>query len=149
AYRPFNMVVADNRDAFWIRHAGLPAHAVEAFPLPEGLSMLTAFDIDDAKADPRIALHRPRFLTVGTPDPDAESWGGWQGLLSSRDGGGATGERSAAMCFQMETGFGTRSSSLIALPSPERAQALPVARPTWLFAPGPPDCTPYAPVDLA
>src|SRR5690348_1449684 len=58
AYRPFNMVVGDNRDAFWVRHAGGLHHAgsllrggavqgaagepeIEVRPLPLGLSMLT------------------------------------------------------------------------------------------------------------
>lgn len=147
AYRPFNMVVADNRDAFWLRHTGLPGRRVESFTLPEGLSMLTAFDMDDAAADPRIALHRPRFLAAPVPDPDTDSWDGWKAALSSRESGGATEGRGAAMCFQLDTGFGTRSSSLIALPSPERSFQDAV-RPRWLFAPGPPDRLPYEPVAL-
>src|SRR5580704_6127321 len=38
AYRSFNLVVADNRDAFWLRHDG--AGLIEARPLKEGLSLL-------------------------------------------------------------------------------------------------------------
>lgn len=159
AYRPFNMLVADNRDAFWVRHAGPPAQHVEVLPLPEGLSMLTAFDVDDAAADPRIAVHRPRFLAVPAPDPDAtpESWDGWKAALASRETGEAAsghqpesliGGRTTAMCFQKDSGFGTRSSSLIALPSPERTRTVPATRPVWLFAAGPPDRTPYRPVAL-
>ncbi|KJS33968.1 MAG: hypothetical protein VR70_19020 [Rhodospirillaceae bacterium BRH_c57] len=147
AYRPFNMLVADNRDAFWVRHAGPPARSVEVFPLPEGLSMLTAFDVDDATADPRIAVHRPHFLAAPPPDPDSESWDGWKAALASHETGGITGSRTTAMCFQKDTGFGTRSSSLVALPSPERARTAPATRPIWLFAAGPPDRTPYRPVD--
>lgn len=153
AYRPFNMVIADNRDAFWVRHAGPPARRVEVLPVPVGLSMLTAFDLDDAEADPRIALHRPRFLAAPPPDPETESWDAWKALLASRDAGPADAQaavkRGAAMCFQLESGFGTRSSSLIALPSPERAMLRPAAGgPVWLFAAGPPDRAPYAPVDM-
>ncbi|MGC2853884.1 NRDE family protein [Novispirillum sp. DQ9] len=153
AYRPFNMVIADNRDAFWVRHAGQPgARGVEVLPIPEGLSMLTAFELNDAAADPRIALHRPRFLAAPPPDPETGSWESWQALLASREAGppDAGVSRGAAMCFQMDTGFGTRSSSLIALPSPERAVLkAPAADPVWLFAAGPPDRAPYSRVAMA
>jgi hypothetical protein len=52
------------------------------------------------------------------------------------------------MTIATDMGFGTVSSSLIALPAlPERAGPA-VPRPVWLFAPGPPDETPYEPVGL-
>ena len=66
AYRPFNMIIADNRDAFWVRADGTK---VQALPLPEGLSMLTAYELNDT-ADPRIRTFLPRFQTVSPPDPD-------------------------------------------------------------------------------
>ncbi|HAP98742.1 MAG TPA: hypothetical protein DCQ35_01630, partial [Rhodospirillum rubrum] len=48
AYRPFNLIVADNRDAFWIRHADAEGRAaVEVHPLAEGLTLMTAHDPDD------------------------------------------------------------------------------------------------------
>lgn len=144
AYRPFNLVVADNRDAFWLRHAGGPSNRIEVFPIPEGLSMLTAFDLNDAEHDPRIALHRPRFLAAPPPDPDVDSWEPWMTLLGSRDTGDPPGRRSAALCFLLESGFGTTSSSIIALPSMNR----PGTRVVWQFAAGPPDMVPFVPVDL-
>jgi Transport and Golgi organisation 2 len=84
AYRPFNLVIADAKDAFWLRHAGgLPAFGyrssggvwrevdpasvpgagsprggdrskalhpapIESRPLPQGCSMITARDLNDA-----------------------------------------------------------------------------------------------------
>ena len=46
AYRPFNLVVADNRDAFWLRNGDdNPAGEVESRTIPPGLSMLTAHDL--------------------------------------------------------------------------------------------------------
>lgn len=38
AWRPFNMVVADNRDAFWVRSEGRAE--VEALPVAAGMHML-------------------------------------------------------------------------------------------------------------
>src|SRR5206468_8941137 len=34
AYRSFNLIVADNRDAFWLRHTG--SRRIEAYPVPDG-----------------------------------------------------------------------------------------------------------------
>jgi hypothetical protein len=48
----------------------------------------------------------------------------------------------------MESGFGTSSSSLLALPSPEEAHANQ-ARPIWLFAAGRPDEQQFVPVDMS
>lgn len=138
AYRPFNMVVADNRDAFWLRNDG---ETVAVAPLPEGVSMLTAFDINDAR-DPRIARYLPRFRTGAAPDPAANTWGDWPALLAA--GETAEGERpSAAMCFMTERGFGTVSSSLLALPAIGLEE-----KPRFVFAEGRPDEAPFLPVRL-
>jgi hypothetical protein len=48
-----------------------------------------------------------------------------------------------AMRITTDTGFGTVSSTLIALPANGRNMA-----PIWLFAPGPPGVASYAPVRL-
>lgn len=137
AYRPFNMLVADNRDAFWLRADG-GAH-VSVHPIGEGLHMLTAHDLDDP-ASPRIRAYAPRFAAAAIPDPEGSDWSGWQALLA--DGGTGNGNsEEAAMCFTQATGFGTVSSSLLALPaigSEAKAQ--------WLFAAGRPDRTPFTPV---
>lgn len=139
AYRPFNMLVADNRDAFWLRADG--GARVQLHPVAEGLHMLTAQELDD-DTSPRIRAYRPRFLAAPIPDPAAGAWDGWTGLLA--DGGGAEdGEEVAAMCFRRESGFGTVSSSLIALPAIGSEDA-----PVWRFAAGRPDGTPYMPIAL-
>ena len=53
------------------------------------------------------------------------------------------------MTFATKTGFGTVSSSLLALPDPARPDAQPKRiKPQWLFAPGPPDETPYGAVEM-
>src|SRR6201994_1967616 len=45
AYRTFNLMIADNRDAFWLRHAG--GVRIELHPIKAGLSMIAAGDLDD------------------------------------------------------------------------------------------------------
>ena len=143
AYRPFNMVVADNRDAFWLTHRGEHPGRVRVEPIPPGLSMVTAHDLNDEAASPRTRMYRPLFAAAPAPDPEAGDWARWEELLASRIWEGEAGPR-GAMCVVTPIGFETTSSSLIALPSMDR----PGVKPVWRFAAGRPDRTAYAPLDL-
>jgi hypothetical protein len=133
AYRSFNLIVADQDRAYWIRSLGPdgPPRS-EAVAVPPGLSMITAADLNDA-ADPRIARHLPRWRATEAPRPERGDWSPWENLLASRDGG-ADGR--GAMTFQLTSGFGTVSSTLIALPDARRARE---DRPVFRFAEGHPD----------
>lgn len=135
AYRSFNLVIADNRDAFWLRHLGDEAEGIEVMRLPPGLSMLTAFDRNDP-VSPRIRSFLPRFEAAPPPDPVSGDWSAWQALLAARSE--EVGSEEAAMTVVRPGGFGTVSSSLVALPSAEKRFARPPVRPVWLFAPGRP-----------
>jgi Transport and Golgi organisation 2 len=139
AYRPFNMVVFDNRDAYWLRNLGPEegSGVVEVKPIPAGFSMITAHDRND-RASPRIRRFLPRFAAAAPPDPDRGEWNGWTALLGSQDHASTEGP-AAAMWIDTETGFGTVSSALIALP---RA-GLPPRRPVWLFTAGRPGEVPF------
>ena len=158
AYRPFNLVVADARDAFWLRGTG---NEVTANPVPAGVSMLTAHDLNDA-GSPRIRHNRPLFEAAAVPDPETDDWGDWAALLTGRysgDGAGpweAPGEapeeapreapREApgeAMAIAAEGGYGTVSSSLIALPAPGRQGISP----RWKYADGGPGEAAFSPVE--
>ncbi|MSO85054.1 MAG: hypothetical protein EXR02_02300 [Rhodospirillales bacterium] len=145
SYRSFNMAIADRDAAFWLRlkgddESGLPAPAVEAFPIPAGLSMITSRDLNDPASD-RIRLYLPRFERAAPPDPGAGDWASFQALLASRERA-ADGGAHGAMTLAPEQGYGTVSASLIALSA--RADTKPI----WLFAPGPPGGVPFAPVAL-
>jgi uncharacterized protein with NRDE domain len=125
AYRTFNLVVADNRDAFWLRHAGT-GH-IETHPLDDGLALLAAGDLDDSETR-RLVLARPRFATTPPPDPDHDDWAAWQDLLG--DETRPPGEPANA-ALRFRTGdFATVSSALIALP----AAALDERKPRFRFA---------------
>jgi uncharacterized protein with NRDE domain len=126
AYRPFNMIVADNRDAFWLRHADPTGTlGLTVTPVGEGLSMLTAGELDDAEVH-RIRRYRPRFASAKPPDPDRGDFAAWQALLASRDTTAEDGP-TGAMRFETETGFGTVSSGIVALPEPGHRN------PRWRF----------------
>jgi uncharacterized protein with NRDE domain len=117
SYRPFNMIVADNRDAFWLKHADpTGTFGVTVTPLPEGISMLTAGELDDPEVH-RIRRFRPLFAKAKAPDPDRGNYTGWEALLESRETTPEDGP-TGAMRFSTETGFGTVSSAIIALSQP-------------------------------
>ena len=136
AYRPFNLVVGDARAAYWVRNDGTTVLAREIEP---GLAMLTAHDLNDFTSA-RIRRYKPLFERAAVPDPDRDDWSVWQLLLASRSS--ETGEPRDAMCIHTDDGYGTRSSSLIALPA-EASQ-----RSRWEYADGAPDTTGFAAVDL-
>ena len=139
AYRTFNLVIADNRDAFWLRHTG--AGAIMARPIPEGLSLIAAGDLNDLST-PRLALARPRFRDAPVPDPARGEWTAWQDLLS--DEGAASGmPPEAALRFTRPDGFATVSSALIALPAEPSARRRLVFR----FAGWRPEPSPWRNVD--
>jgi hypothetical protein len=143
AWRPFNLLVADNRDAFVVAHRGESGPGrPEVEPVGDGVHMLTAFDLDD-QADPRIAFYLPLFRHATPPDPAAGAWSAWEELLASRIWDGDRGPR-GAMNFRLASGFGTSSSALIALATP--GGAAPGA--VWRFAAGPPHETAWTPVAL-
>ena len=144
AYRSFNLVIGDNRDCYWLRSLGEAAGGrIDVTPVPVGLSMVTASDMNDP-ASPRIAHFRPLFEKAAIPDPGAADWQGWQALMASREHAPDADTREA-MRIVTTRGFGTLSSSLLALPSADRPETDPV----WLFAAGAPGETSYSPVELA
>ncbi|HET6306734.1 MAG TPA: NRDE family protein [Rhodopila sp.] len=116
SWRGFNMVLADQGGAWFVR--GLGYGQPEAAPLPRGVSMVTAFDPNDMES-PRTARHLARFR-------DAEpGWEAWRVLLADR--GGAAAEQINVV---PRGGFGTVCASFVRLAAGEEPQ--------WLFAAGPP-----------
>lgn len=115
SWRSFNLFVADNRDAYWLRSLGPGARRVELLEIPEGISMLTAWGLN-APESARTRHFLPLFEAAPPPDPDRNDWEAWESLMLRRDF--ADGASAAeAMCVATDRGFGTLSSSLIALES--------------------------------
>jgi hypothetical protein len=147
SYRSFNAVIADRRDAYWLRSAGpgdgrSRGAAVEVMELPTGLSMITAYDRNDNRSR-RTRLYLPQFSAARPPDPATGDWRAWQALLASRLHDADTGPE-GAMTVVTDSGFGTVSSSLIALPGPAPTDETPC----WLFADGRPGEAAYERVVL-
>ena len=140
SYRSFNMVVADTREAFWIKSDG---HFIMTAPIPDGISMITSHDLNSTINSSRIRFNLNRFRHAPDPEPDANNWDVWKMLLGSRDTEPGASFR-GAMNVDTDYGFGTVSSSLIALPNTDRIGVLP----QWHYCPGRPDTTPYTTVAL-
>ena len=128
AYRSFNLVIADNEDAFWIK--GLGRGAPIKAPLPTGVSVLTAHDLNDTAASPRARHYLPLFERKPIPNPETSDWAAWEALLASKDMAPGEFEPNAAIHVETDYGFGTVSSSLIALPNRNEENL----KPHWRFA---------------
>jgi uncharacterized protein with NRDE domain len=123
AYRTFNLIIADAREAFWLRHAeerGAPAIDVRA--LETGLAMIAASELDDTEL-PRLKRFRPRFAAAPVPDPGSADWARWEALLAD-DTEEPPGDPTSAMRFSTASGFATVSSAMIALPAAPSARAV-------------------------
>ncbi len=138
-YRPFNLITGDHQEACWVRNDGLN---LSLSPIPAGLHMLTSMELNDTR-DPRIRHYLPRFKSARFPSPGMGDWDTWESLLGDRSQW-PDEPVSSAMCFHREDGFGTLSSSCIALcKRPGKPE-----RDIWRFAPGAPDHTGFAPLNL-
>jgi uncharacterized protein with NRDE domain len=143
AWRPFNMVVADDGEAFWVRAtdgSGPEPPEVVVETLPPGVSMITAYDRDDP-ASPRIRRYLPQFSAADPPRPERGDWREWIRLLASREADAEAGP-GGAMTVITASGFGTVSASLLALSADGAAPRV------WLFSDGPPGDTPFSPVPI-
>jgi uncharacterized protein with NRDE domain len=145
AYAPFNLIVADPRRAYWLRHGDDGEIRVHA--IPAGLHMIASTELDDL-SHPRIRRFLPRFREAPAPavgnDPRIDHFAAWTALLRSRDGGGDAG---AAMTVEVgpdDDRIATVASSLIAVPAyPGFDQ-----RPRWWHAHGAPDRAPFVAVGI-
>jgi uncharacterized protein with NRDE domain len=139
AYRPFNLVIADNRDAYWLKSTGTGPVAVTS--IEAGVSMLTARDLNDTSAA-RIAAFLPLFEDAAPPAPEQANWGRWEALMAAgRPEDAALPD--ASMAIATDGGYGTVSGSLIALP-----RDMPETRPVWRFCGGRPGIVPYEEITL-
>jgi hypothetical protein len=119
-WRGFNMVLADRSGAIFIRGPGRGRPQAET--LPNGVSMVTAYDPNDLNS-PRTAHHLPRFKAAEPSGPD--DWAAWLPILADR-----TGEPAEQINVEPHGGFGTVCASFVSLPI--------TGRPIWRFAPGRP-----------
>ncbi len=140
AYRPFNLILADNRDAFWISHEGDARVYVRA--IEPGVHIISHNDLDTGlRAETHLERARAGVPAGALDEP--QSWRDWVDLLSERAAPDSEYWEAALNVDAPDWGFGTVSSSLLALPNMQDENASPV----FLFADGPGDKAAYQPVD--
>jgi hypothetical protein len=118
AYRPFNMILVDNRDAFWLRHDGM---AISVHPIAAGCHMIASKDLD-AMSHPCVARHLPAFRAAAPPDPAAGDWTAWMELMRK----GPERSRNDGLCLPVINHYGTVSSALVALPAKPGVKQRPI-----------------------
>lgn len=133
-WRGFNMVLADARDAWFIR--GLGHGRPELLPLAAGISMVTAHEPNDL-ASPRTARHLPRFRAAAPPQPEHDEWAAWEALLADDS---VAESRADTLCVPPVGGFATVSASLVGVAADGQRR--------WRFASGPPNRTAFAALPL-
>jgi uncharacterized protein with NRDE domain len=139
AYRSFNLVVGDNTNVFHIANRA-QAEQIGVEEVPEGLSMLTSQEIND-RQNARIDAFLPQFVAADIPDPGSADWSAWRALLADDTSDPAT-DPTSSMCITSDWGFGTVSSTLLAMPRPGAENPSGI----YLFAAGRPDRTEFLPV---
>lgn len=124
SFRSFNLVIADNESAYWLKSDSLINNGrVEVFEVPSGFSMVTSADLNDL-GSPRIKRFLKCFERAKLPDIESEDWNSWKMLLMESNYDPDQGAESAIF-IKDNDGFGTVSSALIALPNKENQGVSP------------------------
>lgn len=144
AYRDFNLLLTDNTHTYWIKLDSAHNPNIHISEIPDGLWMLASGDLNDF-SNPRIKFFFPKFDSATTPRPDEKDWTEWKRLLQAPS---PTTRPEDGMCFQNNEGYGTLSSSLIALPNKEFTQNLAQPAFEWLFCNGPPNSKEYSEITI-
>jgi hypothetical protein len=124
AWRPFNLVIADQRSAFYIQALG-EGHP-QAAPMAPGLSMVTSHPPND-ESHPRTRRHLPRFRIAAAPDPARGDWRAWEERLADDS---HEGDLAATLKVPLHGGYGTVSASLLGFGT--------AGERLWRFCPAPP-----------
>jgi hypothetical protein len=128
-YRGFTLLLADRRAAFAVTG---DERSIAVAPLAPGYHMVTP-DGCDVPSSPRFAAHFGALRAAAPPAPAAGDWTSWTDLLTQSD----DDDPHRATIVTGIDGFGTVSSTLLALPA-DRSEP-----PVLLFAHGPPSVAPY------
>jgi hypothetical protein len=124
AWRPFNLVVADQRSAFYIEALG--EGRPQAMALAPGISMVTSHPPND-ESHPRTRRHLPRFRAAAAPDPVRGDWRTWEERLADDS---HEGDLAETLKVPLHGGYGTVSASLLGFGA--------AGERLWRFCPAPP-----------
>ena len=135
SYRGFNLLIADNSGAFWLRH-GEDSRGIECQELSVGTHLISHGEMDDL-GQPRGATFLPQFQAAGPPaNPESvEDWQAWRQLFGTQ---GQSDPREGLFVDVPQMNFGTGSQSFIALRSPQKTYEAKSPGVYWFAKPGEP-----------
>ena len=155
SYRPFNLVLGDFDSLFWLRHDG---ERVTVQSIGQGVSMLTARELND-RSCPRIQVNLERFRAAPPPKlpkkGNRQDWHHWQEILASQiplppveESLADSDQENPSVNIEPLNGYGTVSSTCLALPSRNQAFGDDRVKPQFLFANGAPHLAHFKRVEL-
>jgi len=113
-WRPFNLFIANNKNAYWIKNTG--KNKVTINLISEGRHFLDSYDLNSKKSD-RYNNNINKFNSLKDPDPDKSDWKEWIDFLASTSHPKNKPLAAMNISNSYNNNYGTLSSSIIALPS--------------------------------
>ena len=116
-YNNFNLLIASYCECYWIKHDINNNHLIIQ-KIEKGLSIITDKDLND-RNDKKIDFYFQLFSSLNIPSPSENNWEIWKENLTNHDIDFL--QDNQKICFtNHEFNYGTRSSSLIAIPNPKK-----------------------------
>ena len=113
-YNNFNLLIANYNKCYLIKH-DINNKNLIIQQIDEGLSIITDKDLND-KNDKKINFYYKLFLSLQTPNPSLNNWDIWKENLTNFHSDQL--KNNQKICFiNHQFNYGTRSSSLIAIPN--------------------------------
>ena len=129
-YNNFNLLIANYNECYWIKH-DLNNKELLTQKLEEGLSIMTYKDLND-KNDKKINFYYQLFSSLEVPNPSIDNWDFWKQSLTNYNSNHLNDNN--RICFtDYQNNFGTKSSSLIAIPNIKKTKEKLIFKSTKSF----------------
>ena len=129
-YNNFNLLIANHNECHWIKH-DLNNKNLLIQQLEEGLSIMTYKDLND-RNDEKINFYYQLFSSLDAPNPSIDNWDFWKKNLTNYKSDNLKDNNK--ICFtNYQNNFGTRSSSLIAIPNNKKTKEKLIFKSTKSF----------------
>ena len=112
-YNNFNLLIACFEKCYWIKN-DYNNNKLIIKELGEGLSIMTEKDLNDQN-DMKIKHYFEMFSSLQVPDPSRNNWDDWANQLTNYENKDL-GENKTICFIDRKNNYGTKSSSLIAIP---------------------------------
>ncbi len=113
-WRPFNLFIANNKNAYWIKSTGKNKITINL--ISEGRHFLDSHDLNSKTSD-RYNNNINKFNSLKDPDPDKSEWKEWIDFLACTSHPKNKPLAAMNISHSYNNNYGTLSSSIIALPS--------------------------------